>query len=344
MPKLSFGIIALNSQPFLEYNLRALYPFAHEIIVVEGAVRAAASLATLDGHSTDGTLQMLREFQRNSDPQAKLVVVTAKDEGYEDGFWPEKDEMSRAYAKRISGDWLWQVDSDEFYLSEDMGSVAVLLDRDPTITSISFPYVEFLGGFESRVNGIYHLYEQPLCHRVFRWGPGYRYVTHRPPTVVNERGEDLRSIHWLAKPDNNGRPICMFHYSYVFPRQARQKVGYYSNVDWTTAFRNNQRWYEDSYQALRRPMFLGERGGLQWLERYEGEHPEAIEALRRDLTSGKISEQTRMEKDIDRLLSSWVYALQRGLVKLILPLYWPLRSTWKSLRATLLGRHQRGID
>jgi hypothetical protein len=49
---ISFGIIALNAQPLLEYNLRALYPFAHQLLVVEGATEAARSLATEDGHSS----------------------------------------------------------------------------------------------------------------------------------------------------------------------------------------------------------------------------------------------------------------------------------------------------
>ncbi len=36
MPKVTFGIIVLNGEPFTRYCLRSLYPFAHEIIVVEG--------------------------------------------------------------------------------------------------------------------------------------------------------------------------------------------------------------------------------------------------------------------------------------------------------------------
>jgi hypothetical protein len=35
-PLISFGMIVLNGEPFLRYNLRVLYPFAHQIIVVEG--------------------------------------------------------------------------------------------------------------------------------------------------------------------------------------------------------------------------------------------------------------------------------------------------------------------
>ena len=63
MTKITFGIIALNAQPFLEANLKALYPFAHQIIVVEGATKPAISLATPDGHSQDNTLNAVRAFQ-----------------------------------------------------------------------------------------------------------------------------------------------------------------------------------------------------------------------------------------------------------------------------------------
>lgn len=340
MTRISFGIIALNAQPFLEYNLRALYPFAHEIIVVEGAVRAAASLATVDGHSTDDTLEMLARFRAESDPQNKVSIITAKDESYADGFWPEKDEMSRAYARRLTGDFLWQVDSDEFYKEEDLRAVLLMLEEDPSIATVSFPYYEFFGSFRSRITGSWHLYEQTLCHRIFRWGPGYVYGSHRPPTVLDAIGNDLRSKHWISAPQNAGRPIFMYHYSYVFPKQARQKVGYYSHVDWTSAFRENKRWLEESYLKLKRPMFLGEKGwpNLQWLERFESSHPESINLLREDLTTGKVKELMRPTEDINRLLNSFAYTLQRSAARFFLAMYWPVRNAWKSLRSWLLGK------
>ena len=46
LPKITFGIIVLNGEPFTRYNLRALYLFAHQIIVVEGASPMAAHMAT----------------------------------------------------------------------------------------------------------------------------------------------------------------------------------------------------------------------------------------------------------------------------------------------------------
>ena len=116
MPKITFGMIVLNGQPFIRYNLRALYPFAHQIIVVEGASPGAANICTLDGHSTDGTSDALWDFKAHEDPEHKLTILTAQDEGYANGFWPgEKHEQSQAYAKRATGDYLWQVDVDEFY-------------------------------------------------------------------------------------------------------------------------------------------------------------------------------------------------------------------------------------
>jgi hypothetical protein len=338
MTRITFGILALNSQPFLEYNLEAIYPFAHEIIVVEGAVRAAASLASGDGHSMDGTLEMLRSFQKERDPERKLRVVIAKDQGYSDGFWPEKTEMSAAYAKFATGDWLWQVDSDEFYLEEDMAVVVNLLKHDPTIDTISFPYIEFFGGFDSTITGVWHLYEYPLVHRVFRWADGHRYVSHRPPTVVDETGRDLRTKNWLSRPMNGDRPIRMYHYSYVLPKQANQKVGYYSNVDWTEAFRRNKEWFENSFLGLKNPLFLGEKGwpNLQWLERFAGQHPQAIYQLQEDLRTGKIKETLRGAEDIRQLLNRPGYRWLTILAGIALAVYWPMRSVWKKFRRKLL--------
>lgn len=87
LPKITFGIIVLNGEPFTRYCLRALYPFAHEIIVVEGACKAAAGVATAEGHSSDGTLETLHQFQAEEDSEGKIQIISR------DGFWSEKDEI-----------------------------------------------------------------------------------------------------------------------------------------------------------------------------------------------------------------------------------------------------------
>ncbi|NVM22067.1 MAG: methyltransferase domain-containing protein [Desulfobacterales bacterium] len=339
MAEVTFGIIVLNGQPFLEYNLHALYPFAHQIVVVEGAVTAAKSLATTSGHSTDGTVEMLRRFKAESDPENKLVLVTADDECKPNGFWSEKDEMSQAYARQATGDWLWQVDADEFYLEKDMETIFEMLESDPDITAVSFPYKQFWGGFDYLETGQWFIYDHPAFHRLFRWRPGYQYIEHRPPTVVNEMGRNLRTLKWISHKQMRRAGIYLYHYSYVLPKQAREKVGYFSNVAWTDVFRNNERWLKESYFELRDPYFIGESGRLkpQWLERYRGPHPTQIVKMQQDLSMRRLKETLRATEDIEKLLSSPSYALGRPLLRTRLFILWtakrPIAALLRRLRA-----------
>ena len=85
--RVTFGMIVLNGEPFIRHNLQALYPFAHQIVVVEGACSSARANAMADGHSRDRTLTAIRDFKASSDPENKMIIVTAEDEGHPDGFW-----------------------------------------------------------------------------------------------------------------------------------------------------------------------------------------------------------------------------------------------------------------
>ena len=281
---------------------------------------------------------MLRNFRQNEDQEEKLIVVSAREDGFVDGFWPEKDEMSQAYARRATGDWLWQVDSDEFYRSGDIRKILDMLGSNPEISSVSFPFYEFWGGFNYLADGPWFRYEFKQVPRIFRWRPSYRYVSHRPPTVLDRDG------YLLAGRQVNGdelaqQNIFMYHYSYVLPKQAKLKVGYYSNVSWTDAFQQNQTWLEEEYWGLKHPMFLGDRDstGFQWLRRFHGKHPEGIEQLRQDLNAGQIKEPLRPTEDIERLLTSPVYSIEKNLASLFLFFYWPIRVVWKKLRSKILA-------
>ena len=81
LPRISFGIIVLNGEPFTRYCLRSLYSFAFEIIVVEGASKQAAEISTPDGHSLDTTLESLHSFQSREDPEKKSRLLLKMDSG-----------------------------------------------------------------------------------------------------------------------------------------------------------------------------------------------------------------------------------------------------------------------
>lgn len=323
--KVTFGMIVLNGMPFLPYNLRSLYPFAHQIVVVEGAAPGAARIATSEGHSRDGTVEELRRFAREEDPEGKLVVVTAEDDGHPDGFWPgEKDEQSRAYAKRATGDYLWQVDVDEFYLPGDMRKVLAVLAAEPSTTAVTFPTYTFWGSPRCVADGWFLRRGAADYHRLFKWGPGYSYASHRPPTVTDEEGRDTRELHHLTARDMAATGVVMYHFSLLFPEQAIEKVEYYSNwamFDGWFDGGEGRRWLEQSYLTLKRPYRVHNAYQyLSWLQRFEGPQPPQIEAMGADIIAGRLAVRTRPMDDVVRLLRSPAYVAGRSFLRLVEPI------------------------
>ncbi len=310
LPKVTFGIIVLNGEPFTRYCLRALYPFAHEIIVVEGATVSASAIATPDGHSTDDTLKTLYHFKAEEDPDNKLKIITKK------GFWSEKDEQSQAYAEKATGDYLWQVDIDEFYTAKDIQCILKMLQKNPDITSVSFKQITFWGGFNYVTDGWYLRRGAEIYHRLFKWGPGFRYVTHRPPTVYDPQGVNLRELKWINGYQLAQQGIFLYHYSLVFPKQVLDKCIYYSQTGWAGHATGAVEWAYNNFFVLKNPYRVHNVYQYpSWLERYSGTHPPEIMHMWEDIEEGRVKIKIRPNEDIEKLLSSWRYILKRGVMK-----------------------------
>jgi len=311
-PRIGFGIIVLNGEPFTRYCLRALYPFAHEIIVAEGAVQGAAPLATADGHSTDGTLETLQRFKAEEDPDDKVQIVTR------DGFWPEKLEQSRAFAQRATGDYLWQVDIDEFYHPHDLQRVIEMLRDDPSITAVSFRQITFFGDLPYVADGWYlRRGGAGVIPRVFKWGPGYRYIAHRPPTVADPSGVDCRKLRCTRGRTLARRGIRMHHYSLLMPRQVLDKSTYYTTQPWGAYSRGALAWAEENYQGPIQFPFRAHNVHIHpsWLERFEGSHPPAVTEMMDDIRSGRVQADLRDNSDVERVLASKRYRALRWVLK-----------------------------
>jgi hypothetical protein len=338
MPKVTFGIIVLNGEPFTRYCLRALYPFAHEIIVVEGGHEDTRAVATPDGHSLDGTLEVLERFCAEEDPECKVTVVT------KDGFWQKKDEFgrckthqSRAYAERATGDYLWQVDIDEFYLAEDMHRILEMLAHDPEISSVSFHQRAFWGSPDIEVQGWRLRRGADEYHRLFKWGPGYHYVTHQPPTVVDATGRDLRDLKWVRASDTARQGIHLCHYSLLFPWQVDQKTRIYRDQH-PDVFAGMVEWAETSFFTLGHPYRVHNLyDSPSWLKRYWGEHPAEVLRMMDDVVAGRVQATLRENHDANRLLDSRWY--RAGAVSLAYLDYvdrglsWARRVLRKALRS-----------
>jgi hypothetical protein len=318
-PRVTFGIIVLNGEPFTQHTLRSIYPFAHEIVVVEGAAPGARHIASPNGHSADGTLEALHRFKAEEDLEDKLTIVTAEDEGHPNGFWPgEKDEQSRAYARRATGDYLWQVDIDEFYRPEDVTQVMSMLRADPAITAVTFKQITFWGGLGYLVDGWYLHRGATYYHRLFKWGPGYSYASHRPPTVLDPDGRNLRAGKWVDGETLAARGVYLYHYSLLLPKQVLEKCNYYANAEWAKR-EAAVSWARDAFLSLRRPFRVHNVYRFpSWLERYAGPHPDEIVKMVEALGQ-KDQSALRPTADIDQLLAKWWYRLGRRALQLVDP-------------------------
>lgn len=318
LPRITFGIIVLNGEPFTRYCLRSLYPFAHEILVVEGASRFAKDIATVDGHSIDGTLEALYRFKAEEDPEGKVQIITR------DGFWSEKDEQAGAFAERATGDCLWEVAIDEFYHPHDMEHVIQLLAEDPDITAVSFRLLTFWGGFNYTTDGWYLRRYPNIAPRVFRWGKGYRYATHRPPTVIDDQGRNLWQLRRVRGHDLARKGVFLYHYSLVFPSQVLRKVVYYDACP-LIGRKKLRRWAKESFLELNNVYKVHDfYDSPSWLSRFRGVHPPAVRNLIEDLEKGVVKAEVRNNDDVERLLESWRYRMGKLLlmgVAFLEPLY-----------------------
>ena len=276
-PRISFGMIVLNGMPFVLPCIRAIYEYAHEIVVVEGAVEAARTQATADGHSVDGTLQALKDFP---DPDGKLRVLSR------DSFWSEKDEMCNEYMHHCTGDYVWQIDSDEFYQPTDIERIIQVLTDDPGITSVSFLSRTFFGGFDTIAVGGRR--DEPF-HRIKKIYAGAHYLTHRPPTILTKGGQAMRDIREVHAYDLERQKISLYHYAYVLPKQVQRKVDYYdTGVAGPAGNADLSDWTRNVYQNLRTPLQTDiDAGKPSWLELFEGRHPPEIQRLIESIERGE---------------------------------------------------------
>lgn len=216
--KVAVGMIVFNGDHILEGVLDCVYPWASQICIAEGPVKFHADRLSVET-STDNTVDIIRSFP---DPDKKINLVQ--------GVWDEKLAMCNAWIEKVKPDthYVWQYDSDEMYRQEHIERVLSLLGPDG-YDSVAFRFRSFYGGFERHMIG---WEEAQPTHRIKRFYPDAKWITHRPPTIYNpETNKPWRErrhlTHWEV---DAAAGVRIFHYSFVFPSQAEMKYQYYDHL------------------------------------------------------------------------------------------------------------------
>jgi ADP-heptose:LPS heptosyltransferase/glycosyltransferase involved in cell wall biosynthesis len=275
-PRFSFVMIVLNGLPFIEFSLKSIYDFAHQIIIVEGAVENCLFAANPDGSSKDGTVEFLKSFP---DPHNKIILIQ--------GIWPEKSEMQNRALAYVTGDYVWLIDSDEVYKRTDLHKIREILAGDPSITQVNFIPESFWKGLDYTIHSEKFFEAGHHARRVFKYLPGALFTTHRPPTLVwPGSARTTEQMHLLDGFSTRRMGITFYHYNYVSPAQVRQKNDYYGRLDkapnrWS--FDRNT-WYTECFLKWtpqnrheiekRYPVWLGDKNSCT--RPFTGTHPEVM--------------------------------------------------------------------
>lgn len=268
--KISFCMIVFNAidslpRDMLFSNIKRLMPYAHDMVIVEGATHAFTGNwdgdttgMTKDGWSTDGTRALLLNSYKLPHWENKVNLVLASE------FWDGKTSMCRKWQELATGDYMWQIDADEFYREEDIVRVIKMLEEHP-YEEVHFKAHHFWGDFHHKVSKeTDHLWGNDIpWKRIFKKHDRGEWRLHEPPTYF----PTCESSDICTRDMTNAMGINLFHYSMVSRQQAEFKSKFFRNPDYLKMF--------DAWQYNHEiPLIRGTR-----TERFNGEHPEVIHKL-----------------------------------------------------------------
>lgn len=267
--KITFGMIVFNSEKtlpkgMLEACIKNVYDIAHEIIIVEGATKAVThyfdgdtSPFTEDGKSKDNTINIIKNIP---DPLNKIKLIESR------GFWNGKTEMCNAWAEIATGDYVWQLDSDEFYHIENINKLISYLEVNKP-DAVYFNAYHFFGGFHYCIDErSFPNWGSGPWYRLFRNVPDKsKWLSHEPPVYQCE-GLVCNNGNILRQEESTKLGIKMYHYSYVTESQINFKTLFYKNSIYPEAW--NKFKVDKEYKPLGSKAY-----------KFEGEHPEIIKKL-----------------------------------------------------------------
>jgi len=233
--KISTGTLAFNCiknlpQGMLEAQLRQLYYISDEIFITEGATKADGvkhgwdgdtTWCTDNGKSTDNTIDIIKSFP---DPENKIVLIE------KEGFWNGKTEMCNEWSKRATGDYIWQIDGDEFYTKKDIDRIKKILEKYQP-NAVHFYANHFWGDINhciDETSGFGWGNDIPW-KRIFKHDIGSKWISHEPPEYQLPDGKICNTSKVIPREEMLKIGIKMNHYSYINDEQINFKSKFYKD-------------------------------------------------------------------------------------------------------------------
>jgi len=272
--KIAVGMIVFEGDYVLKQCLEQIYPFVAQILISEGPVKYWQDQGRTT--SNDETNNIIDNFP---DPDNKIII--------HHGQFSEKDEQCKAYMQHINDDidYLWMIDSDEVYKTEDIKKVIEFLKKEQP-SSVAVRSCSFYGGFNDYLTG-FELNPNNF-RRIFKFTKGATWLKHRPPTMKYPKAVSNKHIDGNRLFTETG--VQMYHYSYVYPDQVFMKTNYYKDVlnkehsidnyfnmvykPWVNGGITEKQQVENKYNGVHE--FKPQMRGACRTTKFNGEHPDSI--------------------------------------------------------------------
>jgi len=225
----AFNSVSILPEGMFEANINHIAQIADKISIIEGAADPPARPFTQDGHSTDGTVEKILELQKQHS-QIELIQSPK-------GFWLYRnaEDMFRDLNKKMTTDYVWFMDGDEFYHEKDIPVIVkVLEERQPYM--VEFYANQFWGDWNNRISdGTGHLWSNELpWQRIFKNSPNESYWhDFAPPTLVYKDGVVCNNqSNIITRNETRTMGINLYHYSFVKRSQVEFKHKFFKGSGW----------------------------------------------------------------------------------------------------------------
>lgn len=202
--KFSFALLVYNEEKLIGLQLERLYDYAHEIVICEGLVGECKHAWT---KTRDATVDIIKQFP---DPKNKIKLISRDD-------WPGKEHMVRKYWDKVTGDYVWHIDADEFYTHECMHNTIKYVEKTRELQYAHFHqyyYYKYLNVIvEERGKTFWY---RP--GRIHRCDKSYT-LTHRPQSLYKNGG--WAGIHHIKEGKQH-------HYSMMDKEKTLSKMKFYT--------------------------------------------------------------------------------------------------------------------
>lgn len=212
--------------PFVtfHYPMMRTLPFEWDYHVVEGVAKnvncSKWCRAIPPRLSNDGTTAYLDSL--TFDKRVHL---------YRNKLWEGKIAMVNAPLKNIHEPCLlWEIDSDEVFIAEQIIRMRSMFIREPERTSAQFFCRYFVGPDIVTTTRNSYGNKHYDWHRVWRYEPGQRFITHEPPVMGGPNGERLPDNRFTQK-ETADASLVFDHYAYALRKTVEFKSQFYPGCE-----------------------------------------------------------------------------------------------------------------